>query len=91
MTDLDKLAEMVKLYHRAFVNATWSPYNLKVTKKRVMAVAPELIAVAQAVVEPNRHGEPDCAFCAYEDAVHDRWCVMAALDAKLAEVLGTES
>lgn len=74
---LDRLAEMVRLGHN--VNAP------PTSREALDNIAPELIAVARAAKD-NQTTDFSCGCCQLGVCMPE--CPMAALDAKLAEVIG---
>jgi len=87
VTDLDRLAEMVEACEPTPMEVDWAD---ETAPRALWDVAPELIALAQDALK-RIPGADRCRFCAEESpfaVAHRGGCPVAALDARLAEVLG---
>lgn len=89
MSDLDRLAEMVA--QGDLPNGPCAP-RPGPWRRAMLALAPELIAVARRACQPQAHGDPDarrpyCRICMGLSPAHGPYCPVPALDAKLSEVL----
>ena len=89
MTDLDKLAEMIEAGHE------WHGEMLYrvVVKRKLLLLAPALVAVARDAARHRTDGTLDdlrrwCPLCEYSAPLHEERCTVGALLKLLPELLG---